>query len=690
MIKNEKVLARVKPISKIGNENILGCMKITHFSNEKSIKASFLATEFEFILFESSSPDVDIQIADRFFWDEIIRLSAPSDMRIKLETSESSIEFEVPNAFQVCLAMHTCCARLGGKCKLDSDRIKPQEPTPLWNLCQFKYNLFKRGIPLPQVLVDEIETALRQSYQKLDLHALQCSENYLPDLLSAFSDSTCFKEIVVPAAAENTNWNLICPFLKTMKNFETISFTEKLNNQIPQVVNSLIANKETKLSNINFIKSGINADNMPFFTQLITCRRFNKLTLIDAVENSYFDKFIHELSKTDAIKTLNTLCICDMPTLNIDSLMKTLQLVKVFEFHNCQVPIDSILPYLSNKNLQGIIVDGGYIIGKELDKIPISSSINNFTFTHVRWENYSLISMWCRILNHIPQNNFITMDLSYALTGPQSWSSFFQAYCASPAQSIKSINWSGNQISPVFLQFLAKCQNLSQVYLDDCYTAQTYNSFISPFAEMMKTNSCITDLYMRAFDDTTRADSSLSRFLEILSSNQAILYLDLSGQPLGEQGLATLATFISNNKNLKTVKFDGSLNVSIDSLMNFFNKIMQRGVPINIEWPFAEIAKLRSISGIPASNISKLRQLWKNTCIGGNTNQPLTDIEQEPDIIRITNNTCPANSPLDDTDYHPTWKFNLPPIPEPNNTQLFQNAASIYSINELLKRMKQN
>lgn len=676
---NEKVLARVKPISQIGNELVIGCMKVTHFINGKSIKASLLATEFEFILMEKVTDNIELQVCERFFWDELTIISAPSDLRIKLETANRQVEIEVQGAFAVALAMHTCCARLGGKCKLDSERIKPKSPTSLWNLYKFKYTLFKLETPPPQCLINRIECALRQNSPKLDLNKINCPDIYLSNLLDAFVDANCFKEIVFPASETNSNWNLISPFLKSMKHYETVTFTEKLNSSIPQVCNALSNNKESKLITMSFIKNGINADTMPFFTQLISCRRISKLILNDAVEASFMDKFVSELSRSDAAKIITTITITDMPTLNVDYLMKSLPNVKIFEFRNCQVLVDSIFQHLSNKNLQGIIIDGGLIVGKELDKIPISQSLSNFTFSHCRWENYSFISMWCRILNHMPQNDFITMDLSYAQAVPQVWHSFFQAYCNSPSKNIKSINWSGNQISPVFLQFVGSCQNLSQVCFDSCFSPQSATYFTQTFGDLMKSNSYINELVMRSYEESPRADSSLTRFIDALCSNQSITYLDLSGQPLGDSGLASLSVLLSSNKKIRKLKFDGSLNVTIDSLQQFFSKVTQRGTPIEIEWPFKDVAKLRYINGIPPCNINKLRSTWKYACTGKHNDQ-LTDLEEEPDSM-LSACMLPDSNP-------PYWRFDLPPIPEPENLQILQKAAESYSLTELLKLMR--
>ncbi|EAY06135.1 hypothetical protein TVAG_067950 [Trichomonas vaginalis G3] len=688
MNKNENVLSRVKPISKIGSELVLGCMKILHFVNGKTIKACLLATEFEFIVLEKTSHDQDLQIVVRFFWDELNLLVTQSDSRIYAKTAKTEIEFEIQNAFQVCLSMHTYCTRLGGKCKLDSDRIKPQVPTSLWFLYKFKYSLFKRGISPPQYLVNEIESSLRQNLPTLDLNKIRCSNKYLPDLLNAFVDANCFKEIVFPASDKDTNWKLIIPFIQSMKYYETITFAESINTQLSQVVTALQSNNDTKLQNISFIKSKINSENMPLFSKLITCRRFSKLTLIDAIETNYIERFIKEFSELDSSKLLDTIVIKDTPTLPVDLLMKNLPSIKTFEFHNCQVQVDTIFPYLSNSNLKGIVVDGGVVSGKELDRILISPTIVNFTFSHIRWENYSLISMWCRILNHTPQSDFISMDLSYAQTGPQSWNSFFQVYCGSHAKTIKSINWSGNQIAPVFLQFCASSQNLNTLQLDGCYTAQTSNCFVSDFADMMKSNKYITELIIRGIDESSRADSSISRFLEALATNQTLLSLDLSGQPLGDNGLSALGNLLLQNKKIRKIKFDGSLDTTYDVLQHFFQKLSSRDAPCDIEWPFQEIAKLRNLNGISASSVNKLRQYWKTALSGGKSNDLITDIEEEPDIslVDVFNG---SSSAFDEFSNSPLWKIDLPPIPEPDNSHILQNAASEYSVAELLKLMMQ-
>lgn len=688
MNKNEKVLARVKPISKIGNELVLGCMKITHLVNGKAIKACLLATEYEFIILEKISHESDLQIAERFYWDELFVLST-SDLRITAKTSKTVVEFEIQNASHVCLTMHTCCMRLGGKCRLDSDRIKPQSPTPLWNLYKFKYSLFKRGISAPQYLINEIETAIRQNSPILDLNKVHCSDRYLGDVLEAFVDANCFKEVVFPPSENNTNWNIIIPFVKSFKHFETLTFTEKLTNQVSHVANALANNKESRVQGLTFMKSSINADNISYFIQLVSCRKISRLTLIDAVDVSFQDKFITELSKCDAVKSLDSICIRDMPTIPADLLMKSFKSVKTFEFHNCQVVVDSLFPYLSNNNLCGIIVDGGTVIGKGLDKIPISASISNFTFSHIKWDNYSFISMWCRILNHSPQNDYISMDLSYSQAGPQVWHSFFQAYCASPAKSIKSINWSGNQVHPVFLQFCASSQNLSTLQLDGCYTAQTSGIMVANFAELMKSNNYISELIMRSVDESMKCDSSISRFIDILVSNNGLTSLDLSGQPLGDSGLNSLANMLAQNKKIKKVKYDGALGVNFDTLQLFMQKLSQRGIPIDVEWPFNEIARLRNVNGIPASNVTKLRQIWKSAVNGGKSTEPLTDIEEEPDISPVDIYSG-SSSAFDEFSNSPLWKIDLPPIPEPDNSSILQNADSIYSVNELLKMMRKS
>lgn len=687
---NEKVLNRIKAIVKIGDETVLACMKVGHISKNKTIRACFFATEFEMMVLEKVTHEGQLQVVEKFFWNEVASLSAPSDSKFIVEAKSSTVEIETPGAYAIASDVYSCVSKFTSNCQVDSattQKIKLRKPTAFSGLERFKFALFKNGISAPNSLVSGIELAIRQQKNTLDLYKLRCSDKYLSELLNVIELMPCFTHIIFPASANDSNWDIIHTFLLRTKNIESIAFTEKLNEKALACISSLHDCHNGKLQELVFMKSGITKDNVEYVKKFICAKKIPKIVFDDAIDQSYYADFFSEIGRVDAISNIESITFKNMNNLPADTAMTTFANSINFEFINCNTEIDKIVSFFQKTNIKSISVDGCTANnGKLIYAATFSPNISALTFSHCKWESYSFISMWCKILEIKPAGYPIKMDLSYAQSAPQVWQQFFQSYCGSPTKSIESINWSGNPVQDQFMRFLTESQNLHYLTLDGCFNAQNSDVMIN-FAGYMYAKTCITSLSVCG-NETARADNNnFAVFLKKLANYQGLRQLNVSGQIIGDNGLEALLTLLMKNKKIDKLQYDGRVDTSYESLINFYNSIQQRGAKIDLEWPFLEIAKLRTKESVSVTSINKLRLAYKIACNAGRSVEPLTEIEEELPGFAAEE---ALNSSLEEFGNSSIWKISLPAIPEPDNGPILQSAASKYSISSLLNNLRQS
>ena len=667
---NQKYFNQVSKNLHLGNEKVFGCMKVVHLFKTKPITALMLTTEFEFIFLEKVKHDGDLEVVDRFYWDDVSYFELQNDHVFVIESlkpKETSIEIEAHHADKIAIEI------LGFINKYKDDfqmtkkydpKIQVRPPTPLKGLQRLRLKIIKEKKNVPQAIISGIESAIRHNNNTLDLQKLKCPISFYPEILPFVKDMSNFSKIVLPTTLDNISF-YISKYLFKSDNIKSIVLSGPFNKQIP-----LIKDKEDHINELVFEKSEISdIEMLKFIAAQIKNTRINSLSLINFCKSDFYNNLFEYITAN----YITSLSFQDMSNLPIKKIYAKFPNLTSLSFINCDIEITTA-DINSFPKLNNLTIDKGkFNTGEDLKL----TKINTITLSHVEWIN-SFDFFW----NFSGKNPLFSLDVSYAIMqNQQQWNSFFSK-CNSIDSNISSINWSGNPITKEFITYLNGNKSFRSIILDNCFTPQNKEQIFT----LIKMNTKATAISLCGSDKYHIDSKSLEEFLEELKKKN-IEKINLSGQFFGDGGLAKLAEIILVNHSIKEVKYDGNVNASFDGLNRFFSTIGQRGIPIDLEWPFIEIAKLRTKNDVPVVSINKLRQNYKIACNGGKGFEPLTDIEEEPEDYFPED---ALNNYAEEFANDQRWEVKLDPIPEPQNDAIIQEAAKNFSVDNLLRELAQS
>lgn len=678
------LLARIKPLADIGDERVHACAKINKRNKTQGGRACMLVTEFEFILLEKSGKNSDFSVTHRATLDQISKLNILSEHSFGITYPNNVIELESKSTqFIVAELAYLVKERNIGRFEVlgDTSRIRFKEISPLAFINRMKLYAFKTKIKLPSNIVSAILNIVRQEKPTLNLSQIRGSEKFLHYILPAVGGCKTITEIIIPSNGVEAYWKIMGDFVEYNYSVQSIGFTAEITEDFKYVIQAFQKNKQTKIKELSFINSALTTTTAPFFLHLFDVRTFNAITFGNAFEQTSISQVLRMLGESNEFQNIFKVTVKDTPFLPADQFMAALKQANDVTIENCQADLGKILPYLKSSTLNCITVDGGFSNGSGLNGDQIfGPQLTTIHFPRIRWEGNSFIFLWCSLLKHAQGRNGLSIDLSKVQVGAQVWQHFFTTYCVGATPAIQEFKWDGNQVQAPLVQFLNQCEMLTKLSLNGCFGPQYVRQF-QFFCQYVAATKRLQELSLKGADGP-RLEGMAQGLFQALLNNTSLRVLDVSGQGLGDAGVGLLGQLLSINRALEHVIFDDSGVTSPDTLAACFKGALARGSAIDIGWPFADVARLRTQGGFPRQAIDALRRRQVMARQGRDAEAALSPIEEEPE------EACADGGPsLEALCQGPIWKLDLPDVPAPDNAQLLKNAAHVFSVEQLVAQM---
>ena len=670
---NQKLFNLATKKLQLGNEKVIGCMKIVHMYNERGLTACLLTTEFEFILLEKLEHNGGLEVIERFFWDDVasveLKKGALCIQCDKLKENPLQICAQHPDKLAVEILEMVNKYKNGFSLTKKDPKINIRPPTALKGLQRFRMKLFKEKKSAPPSLIFGIESFIRHGNDTLDLPKLKCPLSLYNEILSFVSDMSNFSKIVLPSSLDDFSK---LP-LKEAETIKSLTISGPIKKEITLWKNI------SHIKEIVFDRSDIsNESTFDSIFRQIEGTAINSLGFVKFCKEELYSRIFSKCSQA-----ITSLSFKDMPNIPIHE--STYTRLNSLSFINCNVFLKTEdINYFSN--LTNITVDNGTCDFTQARPESMRlNRFNNITFTRVTWKNDSLSTFLNSCI--FDKNSNISIDVSYAILDSTTQKDLGNKMLSifSQDKNIKTLNWSGNILDDNVVNSLnSPNQSFQTIIIDNCSCNKIAGDL--PALKLIKNNTKITSISLCGTDEHHFDAQTLEQVIEELKKNK-FEKINLSGQFFGDGGLVKLADALVRNLGIKAVKYDGNITASFDGLNKFFSIVGQRGQPIDLEWPFVEIAKLRTKNDVPVTSINKLRQNYKIACAGGTKFEPLTDIEEEPEEYLPED---ALNSYAEEFANQKRWEVELDPIPEPKNDSIIQEASTKYSIDELIKTLAQS
>jgi len=683
----KKLLTRVKPIAQIDKEEVFCCIKVKHINKKgHSVKACLVATEVGIIVLEKQNHEKDLSVSVRFIWSDVKKFIELSDSTFQINYCSSQLVIESLETPNVITGLYTICCNVLSVLPEVEGIVFSRRPlcrSTRHVIMRFRFLRLSKGKEVPLSIETALESFLKEQKSTFDIRKIPNAIDYLNDILQSVHNLPILKEIILPSKSDDPLWKIYASYLENNITIESLTFTEKITKEISTVTDSLVSNPKCCVKSISFANSSLTSDNVQYLLEFLSKKPLYDLSFSSCFSPQIFSYFISRLRTFESMKYLQSLTFDQFPDINIPELFSTFNSIKTIELRKCNVDISKLIPIINNHQISSIIVDGGVASSSISDKF--SPSTNCFKFNNIKWEQYTFIEIWCILLQHSTNVPQISISLSDALCQPQVWQHFFQTYCSASIPNLTKLEWNNNPIQTQFIQFIMGCTGLNSLYLNGCFNLQNSQVF-SQFSDSLSSNRSINFLSIVG-TESSKVSSFLPRFFETLLVNQSLVSLDISNQAFGDGGLLSLASLIVNNKRLLSIKWDMNTPSSSESLSRFFDSILERNSPIDLQWPYEDVLQLKFSRKASFEDIKGLYMQYADVIAGKRgAGKPLTDLELI-DTLNEQSELAPSVS-TEELNKNPLWCIQIPPIPTPDNTQIIQQAMHNYSISNLLQQMQ--
>lgn len=677
-----QLLSRLIPLTGIKDENIIACMKIHKYNKSNKNKVALLLTEYKLLVLEKITHDADLEVVMELPWNQVTHLKIAQDSTFYVESYDTSTGFDI-NGLDRNYSVYNIVSELithiyettGHRVPFTGieKKLVLREPSNLTIIKRIKFNAFIKDLTVPLDFINSIENELRKEKNTLDLNDIKGIEKYAKDVLMLLDLVPNIDTLVMPKNI--LNWNDMSEFVLNNFTIKDLTLSIPVTGQFSKLSEAFRKASLSRVVNITFSNSQFTLDNCHYIRDLLLVKKFRKVVFKNCFASDYTTEIISSFFKEGSTLPVDNIEFNDVSNLPSDLVIQGFSNIKSLSIVKCNTDLWKVLLYMDKSSLTTIIIDGGFANSncfKERKQF-FPHNMRHITFRNIRWDDNSFLFCWYRILDHEQScNDGIYFDLSHA-NSSKSWDNLFNQYCIGQHSNIKEIVWDGNKIHENFISFLNNCTRLEVLSLNECFSLQ-YRSYIPIFAQMISRNKTIKRLYIRGSDSCT-LDSHFNTLYEGIASNNSIQYLDISVHKISDKTLLKLGDCLIKNKSLDTVLFDDtSVKEKDKTYRSFFEKFSTRPIP-NLQWPYKDMMRLRSIHGLDKHYINLLRLKYVRAI--GEERDYLYPPEYEPNEVCVD---VLIGSLVQGSE----WNITLPTIPEPDNKPILDNALKQFSLQALL------
>jgi hypothetical protein len=303
-------------------------------------------------------------------------------------------------------------------------------------------------------------------------------------------------------------------------------------------------------------------------------------------------------------------------------------------------------------------------------------SLATLRLSYVTWEKESLATLLGKQV--FPEG--IAIDCSRAILSKSQISHLVKGLTVDPPGSqITAIVWNDNPLFVRLMRYFSRLPNLTKLYINRCSIPKgEVSDIIAPLIEVISVPSLVKFKAISTFAELK--PYWLLAIKDALAQHPALAIIDISGNPIGDEGMSALLDVLSRNPRISALGCDGMGLSSHHKLIDFFNFLASRPSLRKVKPPKKEIARLTSRCGQKAR--LEMKAMWKRLHAQIAASQPQgnsTKDESETDLSTIGTSDSPLgaqslSSPLREA----SWVFDAE-IPCDSSAQEWERLRTRFS-----------
>lgn len=572
------------------------------------------------------------------------------------------------------------------------------EPLPNTYLYRFKLLTQDLKHPPSKQFYTELESYVTMPKKdgELDLAGINDSGRFLKELLDSLPIAPSINTILIPknTHSDKTYWKQIAKCLKTNTTLETIITEDNIDNDFQNIIEALSINPNSKLHGLIFLESGnLTKDLAIIVANVFSMRPFYRIGFYGGLLINAFEAFVQEASKYSLFKQLQRLELEKVVKGNPIETISSLEFIQELRITDCLCTMNDIVHMISKLPKLSKIHVNGLKPTDRIDSVSLTESVEELSITECKFNGKSLSDLWMILMNHR------TLTTNFNLTFNSIKGDFEDLFhtmnTTPPSPQLKTFNWKKNLTAPDFFKALAAFPVIESCNFTQSLTAKS----IEQFSDFVCRSRTLRKLVIDSRKKKGSIGDELCTFFKRVRGQTNITYFSCMQQDLTDKSLPDIANFLIDAKKLTSANFNGNLFMDKTVIKDFYEKIMHRGVPLEMPFISYDFVRMKKKGLMTDEDIDYIREC--NTVLqqgvqveqahGPNSyaDIPLDrfsssaifieELNAENPPIEASSFIVPMGDPVDTLEPETDWSLVSVVIPPPDNTQPLREIADTYS-----------
>ena len=668
-------------VLKLTGDDPIICQKVMRIDRNKNEDMIFLCSIQLIAFFEKTN---QISLINKEHVNKLSSVNLIDRNKIQIIVDKFSITFEHTNAV---LLYKSFISHL--KSILTNQELPNLDYNPkITGKIPGSQNLMKRFAYLNTGSKDHADKKvidfLSQLMAQKKLKTLDFSKNnilvpYLDIILDCLEFQPSITTVIIPRGSKS-NWSSIANCLKTNSTIKHLYINEPFDHDFMKVVNNLSQNQNTKLHRITFNETNMKQSDSNYLRALFALNIIDHIEFSKCFTSDIFSNMLQVLVRESGFKSVINIGFNSILNLHADEIFVAMPFLSSISFENCNINLSSAIRYMS-PTIRKIRVIGGTALS-EMPQFNVPKTLIEVTLSNIKWTPQSLCLALEKFCSHNPGEEKYSVSFENVDMPNEWWNDFsLKNLNITPSPMLDIFSWDENPISSTITNMLKQLKGLVKLSANGSLEPET----TLPFCEFV--NQCESLRILKLKGGRHPLGNDCITLLRGLRNCSKITELSLDNQNFGDEGAIALADLLNDNKNISYCQFGNNRMMTKDIWYTFFEKVMNRGPPLEIPWP-EEIISLYNAGVLKQKDLDHIHDCWKNTKNGREEND-LTSSEDGLSHLSFDfgqsdeNESEQAYEKPVDID----WEIKLPSIELPNTSDIVNTILDQNSYMQLIQKM---
>lgn len=693
MEKNPQAIDKARKVVDLSNVYIIICNYVYRLVKRKKVKQILLVTEYYFYFLEKGKSN-KLEVSDQFDWCDVKSITRKTAKEnhsfLDITYKSTHIQITMDALFFIQLIMtHYVSVFPKSIPTLDEyllEKIEFNNKKSNSLELQIRYRMHAEGNKLPKELAKALNTFRGKD---LNLNSFpECTKRYT-DLFLNCLRTVPITHLVLPST-EKPKWNGIATILKDNLFLISIANNDPFDSSVKKLAEALKGNTSSNLSEFTFINANISTGHLPILYEFLSSRPFKSISFNNSISDKAVKVIFKEDKITQSLKFLEAISFEKAPDISAKRVFKKLKNLKSYSFIDCNIDVVEVIHNINKLVCEKMTVIGGVCNNMEESVVQLKDCIASINFSQIKFDIPSFINAFSIFTAR--QSPMISLTMNKIKLVNNDWETASKVFVERSANAtcLEKLGWAENGLESAFVtSFLPAAVNLKSLDLSASISERNVQTLKSSIVKLTE----LTELNISGAS-SLRARAAITPLFDAITQLNKLKILTVDSQEFGDKGLASLAQLLVRNKSIEQVSFKYNIIQMGKVYKKFFEDVMQRGPPLQMEFPEEDINALHHDRELDRDEINHMMDCHKIILAG---NQIEDAIEVDDDAIDPANTSdqsddtssnIPANNEPIDTEYNTEdWDIDIPDIPETNNQIKVQALQKVFNAASLHKKL---